>query len=81
MVIRNCNGFTFLHLVVGFKNSHHTLKPIRCKKTNATGSLVFSRVSSDLLFFNLVIVFIFFLIGCCDRFGFGFSTLTGNDFI
>ena len=34
MVIQNCNGFTFLHLVIGFENSHHTLKPIRCKIKN-----------------------------------------------
>ena len=74
MIIRNCNGVTFLHLVIGFENLHHTLKQSDAKlKTILTWSLVFSCVSSGLLVFNLVIMFILFLICCCDRFGFGFS--------
>ena len=80
-VIRNCIGFALLRSVIGLENSRHPLNQSDAKlKPIATWSLAFSRAWDRLRVFTLsshwfVVIFIFVLIGCCDYFGFGFSTV------
>ena len=80
-VIRDCIGFALLRSVIGLENSRHPLKQSDAKvKPIATWSLAFSRAWDRLRVFTLsshwfVMIFILVLIGRCDYFGFGFSTL------
>ena len=80
-VIRDCIGFALLRSVIGLENSRHPLNQSDAKlKPIATWSLAFSRAWDRLRVFTLsshwfVVIFIFVLIGRCDYFGFGFSTL------
>ena len=80
-VIRDCIGFALLRSVIGLENSRHPLNQSDAKlKPIATWSLAFSRAWDRLGVFTLiyhwfVVIFVFVLIGRCDYFGFGFSTL------
>ena len=83
-MIRGCIGFAVLRSVIGLENSRHPLNQSDAKlnyEPIATWSLAFSRARADRLrVFTLsshwfVVIFIFVLIGRCDYFGFGFSTL------
>ena len=80
-VIRDCIGFALLRSVIGLENLRHSLDQSDAKlKPIATWSLAFSRAWDRLRVFTLsshwfVVIFIFVLIGRCDYFGFGFSTL------
>ena len=65
--------------MIGPENSHHYLNQSDAKPI-ATWSLAFSRALSNLFCFTLsphwpLKVFSFLLIGHCDYFGFGFTTL------
>ena len=75
-------GFALLRSVIGLENSRHPLSQSDAKlKPIATWwSFAFSRASSRLRAFTLsshwfLLIFIFVLIGRCDYFGFGFTTL------
>ena len=80
-VILDCIGFALLRSVIGLENSRHPLNQSDAKlKPIATWSLAFSRAWDRLRVFTLssywfVVIFIFVMIGRCDYFGFGFSTL------
>ena len=81
-VIRDCIGFTLLRSVIGLEISRHFFDQSDAKlKPIATWSLAFSRALRRLLVFALSshwllgIFPLFWLHGCCDNFGFGFTTL------
>ena len=80
-VIRNSVGFALLRSVIGQENSRHPLRQSDAKlKPIATWSLAFSRACGQLHVFTLsshwlLVIFSFILIGRCDYFGFGFTTL------
>ena len=80
-VIRDCIGFALLLSVIGLENSRHPLNQLDAKlKPIATWLLSFSRASGHLHVFTLsshwlLVMLIFVLIGRCDYFGFGFTTL------
>ena len=72
-VIRDCIGFALLRFntVIGLENSRHPLNQSDAKvKPIATWSLAFSRAWG-----RFPLKFSFVLIGRCDYFGFGFTTL------
>ena len=80
-VIRDCIGFALLRSVIGLENSHHPLNQSDAKlKPIAKWLLAFSRASGQLHVFTLsshwlLVILTFVLIGRCDYFGFGFTTL------
>ena len=80
-VIRDCVGFVSLRCVIGLENSRHPLNQSDAKlKLISTWSLAFSRAWGRLHVFTLssywlLVKFTFALIGRCDYFGFGFTTL------
>ena len=80
-VIRDCIGFALLRSVISLENSRHPLSQSDAKlKPILTWSLAFSRASSRLHVPTLssdwfLMIFSFVLIGRCDYFGSGFTTL------
>ena len=80
-VIRDCIGFALLRSVIGLENSRHFLNQSDARlKPIATWSLALPRARCRLLVFAsssdwLFVIFPFVLIGRCDYFGFGFTTL------
>ena len=74
-------GFALLRSVIGLENSRHPLNQSDAKlKPIATWSFAFSRACVWLRVFTLsshwlLVIFIFALIGRCEYFGFGFTTL------
>ena len=70
-VIRDCIGFALLCSVIGLENSRHLLSQSDTKlKPITTWLHAFTSISHW-----LPLIFSFVLIGCCDYFGFGFTTL------
>ena len=80
-LIWDCIGFALLRSVSGLQNSCHPLNQSDPKlKPIASWSLTFYRASGWLHVFTLsshwlLVIFAFVLIGRCDYFGFGFTTL------
>ena len=80
-IIRNCFDFVLLRSMIGLKNSRHLLSQSDEKpKPIATWPHVFSRAWRRLSVFAssshwFVLLFAFVVIGHCDCFGFGFTTL------
>ena len=80
-VILDCTGFALLCSVISQENSCHFLNKSDAKlKPIVTWSLAFSRASGRLHVFTFssdwpLVIFTFVLIGRCDYFGFGFTTL------
>ena len=77
--IWDCFRFALLHSVIGLENSHHSLK-----KSNSNLKAVvpwppkFSHASSSLFVFTSSSDWL--LIGCCNTFGFGLTTLNWRAF-
>ena len=70
-VIRDCIGFALLCSVSGLENSRHLLSQSDTKlKPITTWLHAFTSISHW-----LPLIFSFVLIGRCDYFGFGFTTL------
>ena len=80
-VIQDCIGFALLRSVIGLENSHHPLNQSDAKlKAIVTWLLAFSRARGRFRVFTLspywlLVMLTFVLIGYCDYFGFGFTTL------
>ena len=80
-VIRNYFGFALLRSLIGLKNSRHLLNQSDAKpKPIATWSHAFSRAWRRLRVFAassqwFIVLFSSVVIGYCNCFGFGFTTL------
>ena len=80
-LIRDRFGFASLSSLIGLKVSRHLLNQSDAKRNlTASWPLAFSRASRSLLVLTvssdrLLVMFSFALIGKCDFFGFGFTTL------
>ena len=79
-VFQDCFGFALLRSVIGLENSRHPLSQSDAKLKPEVFSPEFSRASGRSHVFTLssdwfLMTFIFVLIGRCDYFGFGFTTL------
>ena len=74
-VIRHCVGFASLRSVIGFRNSQR----YKTKTNHNLDTCVFLRFLPEPRFALsshwLLVIFPFVLIGRCDCFGFGFTTL------